>query len=138
MRAGGNFGFRWVAFLILGLIAWLINDWALEQQSFYIFLLQMICLAIIAVYDVSQFVRGHLKFRPDDENQVNLLEVPSFQLFLAVYLLLIAAVVIINFSAELTGFFMSPFGLWLVFVPVMLAALIMSRSQVKSRSGSKI
>ena len=136
MKSSNPFTLRLVFFLILGVIAYAINDWAREQQSLYIFLLQFICLAAIALADVSRFVSGNLKFRPEETHQFRLLEQRSFQWFLGCYLLLLAVVVLINLSDDTSDFFMSPWGLWLVFLPVMLAAFFISSRQLDNGSNT--
>jgi hypothetical protein len=82
--------------------------------------------------EISSFLRGNLKSGPDKKYTVKALEMNSYRLFLALYLMALAIFVLLNASDAITDIFMSPFGLWLVFFPIIVGAIGFEFPQARS------
>ncbi len=111
---------------IIGLFAYMIDGWAKDNTSLFLLFTEGGLLVLLMSTDINEMFKGNLKAGPERIARSKAIEMLSFQVILAAYLMALSILALYSAnSGYINNYINSPFLIWLVFMPLLVIAFIL-------------
>jgi hypothetical protein len=126
MQSGARRFRRILLLLTIGFCAYLIDDWAKQNANIVFAIFELILLAIWVGVDLKEVFRGTLEAGPEEPARVKVIEMPLYQVLLAVYGVTIAVVVLFRaLNGHTSELLESPFLVWILVAPAVAVGFVL-------------